>query len=67
VSDRPAFMPRKPLDNEVRHVRLFGQASPVRDAVDAQKHADRGSLSRGPWNKCGLMRTIVVDIDSEDS
>jgi len=23
------------------------------DAPDARKHASRGSLSRGPWNKCG--------------
>ncbi len=27
MKSQPAFMPRKPLDNEIRHVRLMRQAS----------------------------------------
>lgn len=50
-------MPRKSLDYEHRHGKLESWASLVllSDGPDAISHADRGSLSSEPWNKCGTL------------
>jgi len=37
------------------------------DAPDALKHAGRGSLSRGPWNKCGNLAPKLPDGGSTDA
>ncbi|MCR6545275.1 hypothetical protein [Dehalobacterium formicoaceticum] len=52
MKSQPAFMPRKPLDNEFRHVRLMRQAStmlawgmplmPENMPVEARCQEDRG-------------------------